>query len=242
MLGSPAYARGPMRALIVDDHPLFREGLKTLLAGLCPELEAHEAASVSEALDMAQAVQISGTAEFDLILLDLGLPDCAGLQALEQVKPAFESAAVVVISTDEDPQLIRDALNLGAAGYVPKTTGFEVTKHALQLVLAHGTYLPPGAIRAWAGMPGSPARNDDGGDGRGARDVAASLSDKQWDVLRALMQGKPNKVIARDLGLAEGTVKAHLWAVYQLLGVNTRTQAVYRAHELGLLERARHAA
>jgi DNA-binding NarL/FixJ family response regulator len=202
-----------MRVLIVDDHPLFREGLKGLLIGLNPTVDVQQAASVNEAQMLAEQT-------FDLVLMDLQMPGIFGMEALSRIKAMFDESAVVVVSGDESPSTIQSAIQHGAAGYVPKSTDPSVTIHALQLIMAQGTYLPPEALHALpvSTTPAWPQK----------------LSPRQVAVLRCLLQGKPNKVIARDIGIAEGTVKAHLWAVYQLLGVNNRAQAMYRAHELNL--------
>jgi DNA-binding NarL/FixJ family response regulator len=210
-----------MRVLIVDDHPLYREGLKALLMGLEPELVAVGVGSVSEAVESA-----AREPAFDLVLLDMNLPRVGGLEALRQIKAAFEGAVVVVVSGDEDPALVMQTIDAGAAGYIPKSTDSALTIQALRVVLAHGVYLPAGILAAGAGPLGS----------RAPGPVAIpELSPKQRSVLDRLLQGKSNKVIARELDIAEGTVKAHLWAVYQLLGVSSRTQAMCRMHELGLL-------
>ncbi len=214
-----------MHILIVDDHPLFREGMKILLSSLDPAVQMSEASTV------AQAIARAATESPDLVLLDMNLPGVSRLDALRQVKPAYASAAVVVVSGDEDPMFIRACIDAGAAGYIPKTTDATLTIQALRLVLAHGIYLPrsalagPGATRpagkaaAWHDRP--------------------ELSERQMAVLERMLQGKPNKIIARDLNIAVGTVKAHLWAVYQALGVTSRSQAMYRVHELGLFDGGR---
>jgi len=211
-----------MRVLLVDDHPLFREGLKGLLLGLDPAVLVEQAGSV------AQAEALQGQT-FDLVLMDLQMPGTQGMETLTRIKALFEASAVVVVSGDESPTTIQRAIQHGAAGYVPKTTDPSVTIQALRLVLAQGTYLPPEALRqpgqALESAPAAPNT---------APNWPQELSPRQLAVLRCLLQGKPNKVIAREIGIAEGTVKAHLWAVYQLLGVNNRAQAMYRAHELQL--------
>lgn len=161
---------------------------------------------------------------FDLVLMDLQMPGTFGMEAVSRIKAIFEESAVIVVSGDESASSIRFAIQHGAAGYIPKSTDPSVTIHALELVMAQGTYLPPEALNPM------PAQADIDGD----PDWPRNLSPRQLAVLRCLLKGKPNKVIAREIGIAEGTVKAHLWAVYQLLGVNNRAQAMYRAHELKL--------
>jgi DNA-binding NarL/FixJ family response regulator len=211
-----------MHILIVDDHPLFREGLKTLLAALEPGVRVSDAGSVAE------AVALRGDDAPDLVLLDMNLPGTSRLDALRQVKAAHEGAAVVVVSGDENPLLIRSAVDAGAAGYIPKSTDASLTIQALRLVLANGIYLPRAALTA-TGAGGAPSQPP-GATG------SPEFSDRQLAVLKCLLQGKANKVIARELGIAEGTVKAHLWAIYQALGVNSRAQAMYRVHELHLFD------
>ena len=214
-----------MRVLIVDDHPLYRAGVRALLSGLDPDLTAADVSNVSEALGLADT-----DPSFDLVLLDMNLPGANRLQALEQIKARFESAAVVVVSGDEDPSLILATIDAGAAGFIPKSTDPAITMQALRLVLAHGTYLPVHALRH---------ATESGSNASGSGLAMPDLSERQRAVLLRLLHGKANKVIARELGIAEGTVKAHLWSVYQLLGVTSRAQAMCRVHELGLLDRLR---
>ncbi|MES3013401.1 MAG: response regulator transcription factor [Pseudomonadota bacterium] len=205
-----------MRVLIIDDHPLYREGLKALLFGLQPDIETVDVASVAAALMLVNTV-----APPDLVLLDMGMPGTSHLDALRQVRAAFDGASIVVISGEEDADFILETIDAGAAGYIPKSTDPAVTIQALRLVLAHGVYLPAAALRH---LPGA----------RAAPSPRPELSERQWAVLQRLLQGKANKIIARELEIAEGTVKAHLWAIYQALGVASRTQAMFRAHELHL--------
>jgi DNA-binding NarL/FixJ family response regulator len=209
-----------MHILIVDDHPLFCQGMKSLLAELEP------GARVSAAGTVAQAIALAAEDAPDLILLDMNLPGTSRLEALRQIKAAHEAASVVVVSAEQDPLLIRSAVDEGAAGYIPKTTDILLTTQALRLVLANGIYLPRAALT--------------GSDARSAESSKAGaepeFSGRQLAVLKCLLQGKANKVIARELDIAEGTVKAHLWAIYQALGVNSRAQAMYRVHELHMFD------
>lgn len=211
-----------MRVLIIDDHPLFREGLQSLLLSLDAHNHVVQSARVADACKHP-------TDGFDLILLDLNLPGQSRLDALREVRQWFESASVVIISADDELDTIHACIQAGASGFIPKDTDSDVTIEALRIVLAQGIYLPPKAVAA------PPVHQDASSDVGGATPPPVTFSDRQLAVLRSLLQGKSNKVIARDIGIAEGTVKAHLWAVYQTLGVSSRAQAMYKAHELGLL-------
>jgi DNA-binding NarL/FixJ family response regulator len=204
-----------MRVLVVDDHPLYRQGVKALLMQLDPEVEVLEAGTV------AQCLAMSGDEPGpQLVLLDMYLPDCDPGEVVRRVKVGFDGVPVVVVSGDEDPQLVRSAIDAGASGYVPKSTDPSLTVSALRLVLAHGVYLPIGVMER---------------ESSGQSSTRPRFSDRQREVLDGLLHGKSNKLIARELGIAEGTVKAHLWAIFQVLGVATRTAAMARAVELDLL-------
>jgi DNA-binding NarL/FixJ family response regulator len=209
-----------VRILIVDDHELFRKGLRHLLDRFDAELE------ILEAADCDQAITLAGE-PFDLVLLDLHMPGMTGLEALQRMRPAFESSPIVVLSGEDDPRQVRRAIDAGAAGFIPKSSTPDVLRSALRLVLADEVYLPAVALKGIA---------EDGGDtapmtpGR----IGEALSGRQVDVLRKAVQGKANKVIARELGISEGTVKAHLSAAFRALGVHNRTEAVYAAARCGL--------
>lgn len=209
-----------MRILIVDDHELFRKGLRHLLDRFDAELEIVEAADCDQAIARASE-------PFDLVLLDLHMPGMTGLEALHRMRPAFESSPIVVLSGEDDPRQVRRAIDAGAAGFIPKSSTPDVMRSALRLVLADEVYLPAVALKGIT---------EDGGEagtmtpGR----IGDALSDRQVDVLRKAVQGKANKVIARELGISEGTVKAHLSAAFRALGVHNRTEAVYAAARCGL--------
>jgi len=202
------FDRVTMRVLLVDDHALFRRGLRLMLQDLMPS------ADVSEADSCAAAVALSGT-PFDLVMLDLNMPGVSGIHALESLKATFAESIVVVVSGEEDPALIRTVIARGAAGFIPKTAAPEVMQSALQLVLARGIYLPEQVMNA------APASLE-------------GLTRRQLDVLRSALKGMPNKVIGRELGISEGTVKSHLSAAFQVLSVRNRTEALYRAAKIGL--------
>lgn len=210
-----------MRILIVDDHALFRQGLKFLLRDLDADLEIAEAAGCEQAMQLAAQ-------PFSIVLLDLHMPGIAGLEALDAIRHAFESSRIVVLSGEEDPRQVRRAIDAGAAGFIPKSSSPEVLLGALRLVLAGGVYLPAVALKG-VGEPELAAAGPMTTDR-----LNEALSERQMEVLRQAVQGKANKVIARELKISEGTVKAHLSAAFRALGVHNRTEAVYAAAQSGL--------
>jgi DNA-binding NarL/FixJ family response regulator len=221
-----------MHVLIIDDHPLYRDGLAAVLSGLQPDIEVTGVSHLAAAAAWRASPRGAGRA-VDLVLLDMALPGVSRLDALQQVQMLFEDSSVVVVSGEDDAQFVMRAIDAGAAGYILKSTDGDAVVQALRTVLAQGVYLPPTALLRPPGaapVAGAASTSDVGV-------YVPTLSDKQRAVLQGLLQGKSNKVIARDLGMAEGTVKAHLWAVYQTLGVNSRSQAMCKAYELGLLGR-----
>jgi DNA-binding NarL/FixJ family response regulator len=205
-----------MDVLVVDDHALFREGLKFLLRELDGSL------GIDEAPDCAAALARVAARRYDLVLLDLNLPGLRGMDALAALLGAVPGTPTVVLSGEDDPQLVRSAIKAGAMGFIPKSSTHEVLIQALRLVFAGGVYLPPAALDTHtAAAPAAGA-------------ATLGLTPRQMDVLRCVIQGKPNKSIARDLDISEGTVKAHLSAVMQALNARNRTEAVYAAAKLGL--------
>jgi DNA-binding NarL/FixJ family response regulator len=215
-----------LRTLLIDDHVLFRHGLKFLLSDLDKSIEFVEAGSCEMALELPNKDAI------DLVLLDLYMPGVNGLNALGAIKQAFESCAVVVLSSEDDPQVIRQAIEDGASGFVPKSSTPEVLIAALRLILAGGVYLPPHTLRDIS----SPAHGGFEFPKDKAKRPLENLSDRQLEVLLKAVQGKANKVIAREMKLSEGTVKAHLSASFRALGVQNRTEAVFVAAKLGLAQ------
>lgn len=212
-----------MDVLVVDDHTLFREGLKFLLRELDASL------GIDEAGDCAAALERVAARRHDLVLLDLNLPGLRGMDALAALRAAVPEVPTVVLSGEDDPQLVRSAIKAGAMGFIPKSSTREVLIQALRLVFAGGVYLPPAALDTHTAALPAPAH---------ALDVAdpapLGLTPRQMEVLRCVIQGKPNKSIARELDISEGTVKAHLSAVMQSLGARNRTEAVYAAAKMGL--------
>jgi DNA-binding NarL/FixJ family response regulator len=221
-----------MKVLIADDHPLVRDALARTVQRVCAPGVILMAGNHAEALALVQA---HGPA---LALVDLHMPlhaplDAAsagaaqkhggGMVELKRLRQVAPGTRLVVISGDDDPLVMRTALAAGAAAYVPKSEPPERLEHALALVLAGGSWLPPQAL----------ADLDKSGSAAPRADVEA-LTPRQTDVLRCLMRGLPNKLIARELGLTEGTVKIHIAAILRCLQVKNRTEAVVVARDLRL--------
>ncbi|MCF8478813.1 MAG: response regulator transcription factor [Rhodospirillum sp.] len=232
-----------MRILIADDHELFRDGLRMVLSDLSTDLDITEAATYDDALGLVGQVDDGETVPFDLILVDLvmpGLPWTEGLAALRATAPR---TPVVVLSANEDRRLVLEAVRLGAAGFIPKTSSSKVMIRALDLVLSGGVYLPTTLLEdaptpAAAAMalalaePSPTASFSSAADGEAA--AVSPLTPRQREVLALLGLGKSNKEIARHLVLSEGTVKLHVTAILKALNVSNRTGAVVAAQRLGL--------
>jgi DNA-binding NarL/FixJ family response regulator len=212
-----------VKILVVDDHPLVREGLRHVLIQLCEPLAFLEAANAREAL-----IAASEHSDIDLALLDLNLPDMDGFRALAALREGFPAVPVVVLSAYNDRETVLKAIDAGAMGFIGKSSGSQVMVNALRLVLSGGVYLPPEALT----HPEAQVTPWDGKTGVSAADLG--LTDRQREVLALLVHGKANKLICRELGLAEGTVKIHVSAILRALNVTNRTQAVLAVARLGL--------
>lgn len=253
-------------ALIIDDHPLIRDAVRMTLASLGPGGRIDMADSFASARRLLE----SG-AEWDFALLDLSLPDCEGFEGLAAFRELRPTLPTIVLSGRTDRETILRCLDLGAAGYIPKTSQSDVISDALHLVASGHVYLPrealgrdflrdaplrPAAAAGIGGATGVGPAAPAAGEPPFASGFAPSrppaqplvgasagatldprklgLTDRQCDVLRLILRGLPNKLICRQLDLAEGTVKVHVSAVLRALGVRNRTQAVIAASRMGL--------
>ncbi len=199
--------------LVVDDHPLFRDALRQALG---PRLDA----VIIEAEDIAPAHAALDGGEIDLVLLDLNLPGVQGLSGLAALRARYADVPIVIVSASEEPGLVRRCLKLGASGYIPKSLAAADIAGAIETVLDGDVWTPPGV----------PLDVDDGTDEIVAR--LATLTPQQVRVLVMLGEGLLNKQIAFRLGVSEATVKAHVSAILQKLGVDSRTQAVITASKV----------
>lgn len=209
-----------MKFLVVDDHALTREGVRLALGALGDGITVLDAASVDAAL-----AAINRNPDIDLVLLDLGLPGAGGLSLLDDLRHDQNTVPVVVISGADDRNNVLKALDLGALGFIPKSSSTEVMLQAVRLVLAGGTYIPQQALVAPRGVQQGAA-----GDRQGIQD----LTDRQRQILALMAQGKPNKLIGVELNISEATVKSHVTEILRALRVTNRTQAVIVAGDLGI--------
>ena len=200
-----------MKILIVEDHSVYRDGMRQLLRDLGGEVEVLEARTGGEA-----QTAIVHNPDLELVLLDLTLPDIDGFAAMERFRAAQPTLPVVVLSASDNHEDMTMALDRGALGYVPKSTPSAVMLSAIRLVLSGGVYIP-------SEMLGHRALNQANG---------LALTNRQREVLELILKGQSNKEIARELGLSLPTVKAHVSAIFKALHVKNRTQVVVAAKRL----------
>jgi DNA-binding NarL/FixJ family response regulator len=209
-----------MKILVVDDHALIRDALRTVVAELVDGAVPLEAADSQEAMHL-----LAQHPDIGLVLLDLNLPYRDGYSVLMELRERHPEIAVVILSGQQDRDSVMKCLDLGAVGFIPKTGHRRVIVTALQLVLAGGIYIPPEVL---AQQPAAPSWQRPR---VGPADLG--LTGRQWEVLALIMQGKSNKLICRALNLAEPTVKNHVTAILRALKVTNRTEAAISAREFG---------
>jgi DNA-binding NarL/FixJ family response regulator len=212
--------------LVIDDHPLVQRAIGETLHELEPDSAIHYVGKLADARRHLR----ENPGSVDLVLLDLQLPDSAGVESLTTLREHHPDSPVVVLSADADAPMIMRCLDLGAVGYIPKSMSNDAIRSALRLVASGVPYVPSQIL---SNEPGLRMRPEPAGT-RSSDPRQLGLTDRQIDVLKLIMRGLPNKLICRQLGLAEGTVKVHVSAVLRALGARNRTQAVIAASRIGL--------
>jgi len=206
-----------MKILIVDDHALFREGLCHVLNVLDEQVTILQAGNYDSAMQ-----QVSEHTDLDMVLLDLCIPGKDGFITLTTFVEKYPALPVVILSGSNQRKDIQRSLDSGAVGYIPKDTTSIVMLNALRLILSGGTYVPQ--LLAQKNKMNSPPTEAD----------SLDLTPRQLQVLSLLIKGDSNKVIARKMELAEGTIKMHVTSILKCLDVSNRTQAVVAAQAFGL--------
>ena len=221
-----------MKVLLIDDHPLILSALQTVIEGLGDDVQVVGADSAA-----AARLTLKQQDDFDLVLLDLQLGDASGFDLLEEFRAAYPALPVVVISASDRASDVIRSIDQGAMGFVPKRSSTEMLSQALRLVMSGGIYVPPMSLgnEVSSAPEPAPAQQRMQQIQQAASESAyqttgglegLSLTPRQTDVLALLLQGKPNKIIARELGVSVETIKDHVAAVLKALGVSSRTQAV----------------
>jgi DNA-binding NarL/FixJ family response regulator len=219
-----------MKVLLIDDHPLILSALQNIIQGLSDNVSVVAAGSARMARET-----LAQDSAFDLVLLDLRLGDADGFDVLTEFRAAYPALPVVVVSASDRTSDVIRAIDLGAMGFVPKRASNDTLFEALSMVMSGGIYVPP--MSMGDEMPESDLYRDtapgsvrqratDEGFQTHAPLESLGLTPRQTEVLGLLLQGKPNKLIARDLNLSVETVKDHVAAVLRTLNVSSRTQAV----------------
>jgi DNA-binding NarL/FixJ family response regulator len=226
-----------MKVLLIDDHPLILSALKSVILGLGDHVTVTGVSNANAARETLKA-----SPGFDLVLLDLHLGDTNGFDLLAEMRTAYPALPVVVISASDRTSDVIRSIDMGAMGFVPKRSSNEVLFEALQQVMSGGVYVPPMSMGSDiaaqpAPEPAPPLRTvgtqaHQGGFQTTPHLASLGLTPRQTDVLALLLQGQPNKLIARELGLSVETVKDHVAAVLRALGVNSRTQAVLAVSQM----------
>lgn len=204
-----------MKVLIVDDHSLVRDALKLILGSLEKNIRISECGTFAEALEF-----MANSDDVDLVILDLRLPDLADLSGIEILAEKYPETPVAIFSGYYSRQDVGRAFHHGAAGFVPKSLSTDNLANAFRIILSGEKYIPPDILADPDHGYGSAGRAG------GEMGFPGNLTHRQRDVLKQLMEGFPNKVIARELGIQEVTVKMHLKNIYKILDVKNRTQAV----------------
>jgi DNA-binding NarL/FixJ family response regulator len=222
-----------MRILIADDHRLIVEGVKLKLAELGPDTEFVEAMDANE---LSHVIHSDRGESFDLALIDLAMPGANEAEHVVDVIETLPHLRVIVLSGSEDPALMKELLGVGVHGFIPKAYSPEVMLSAVRLVLSGGNYVPPMMLQENHTSPPAPSSAKSASLAETSRTLEERLrkllTERQIDVLRLLSQGKPNKLIARDLGISEGTVKIHLAAIFRALNVRNRVEAVVASRRI----------
>jgi DNA-binding NarL/FixJ family response regulator len=206
-----------MDVLLVDDHPILHETMRAVVSSIAPQARFHSETDLGGGVSKARQLK-----DLKLVLLDLMLPGCTGIESLVHFLKVFPRARVVVMSATEDSASVRAALDAGAVGYLPKTSPPKTIAEALRTVLEGGTYVPPQAMGAVPQVKTPRSLADLG------------ITERQADVLRLVCKGRSNLEIARELSIAENTVKQHAHAAYRALGVSSRTEAMVALAKMGI--------
>jgi len=213
------------RAIIVDDHPIVRNALVTSLLTL----------NVFEEVETANCFQelnekLARNSDFQLLILDLSLSDSSGSGGIALIRERYPNIPILVFSASDDVDTIILCFEHGVHGFVSKNSPMQIFVNAIRVVLEGGIYIPPSAAQRLEFGLSEPTDSESHPENQ-----RPQFTPKQQEVFEQLLQGVPNRIIAKRLGMAEGTVKTHLHKIYQLLHVNSRAKAILKSQQLQLM-------
>jgi DNA-binding NarL/FixJ family response regulator len=213
-----------MKILVVDDHSLITDALSVLFLDLDPAAEVLTTRTAEGGMELLEK-----NPDLDLVVLDLGMPGVSGTSLLESMVAHSPEMKILVLSGQQDPRNVMRVLQLGAAGFVPKSMASDTLLSAVKFVLSGGVYIPADLLEEVnrVAMIGTPERPREAGTTR------VELTERQEQVLQLLARGAPIKIICRELGLSEGTVKTHVTAIYRAFNASNRTEALLAARRHG---------
>ncbi len=220
-----------MKILVADDHELFLKGLELILSDL-GDVELDFAHSYTDIFNLIEKED-----NYNLILTDLAMPGANWLEAIQKIHDKLPETPIIILSAVFDKEIVQKTIEIGAAGYIPKTSSNAVIISAVKLVLSGGAYIPPELLNnslknefdVLKQVEQIPENKD-------VRENVKILTPRQIEVINLIAKGCSNKIIAHELGLTEGTVKLHVTAILKILNVYNRTGAVMEATRLGLIK------
>lgn len=220
-----------MKILIADDHELFLKGLELILSDLDNSIELRIANNYGDIFNLIEAEQ-----DFNLVLTDLAMPGANWLEAIKKIHTKLPETPIIILSAVFDREIVKKTIEIGAAGYITKTSSNAVIINAVKLVLSGGVYIPAELLNNTLNNEFDILKKVENiSDNTDASENAKVLTPRQIDVISLIAKGQSNKQIAYELSLTEGTVKLHVTAILKILKVYNRTGAVREATHLGLI-------
>lgn len=222
-----------MKILVADDHELFLKGLELILSDLGDNVELTFAHNYTDIFRLIEQTQ-----DYNLVLTDLAMPGANWLEAIKKIHEKLPETPIIILSAVFDKEIVQKTIEIGAAGYIPKTSSNAVIISAVKLVLSGGAYIPPELLNNSLKNEFDILKQVE--DIEESKDIAENvkiLTPRQIEVIRLIAKGISNKQIAYDLGLTEGTVKLHVTAILKVFKVYNRTGAVMEATRLGLIKK-----
>lgn len=223
-----------MKILLADDHELFLKGLDFIIRDMYPDVELLFAKDYTDEFKLIEEHQ-----DLSLILTDLAMPGSKWLDAIQRIHETLPEVPIIILSAVFEREIVQKTIEIGAAGYIPKTSSNAVIMSAVNLVLSGGVYIPAELLHNTDKDEFDLLKQVENIETeKDIQEKVKILSPRQIDVINLISEGKSNKQIAYDLGLTEGTIKLYVTAILKILNVYNRTGAVVEAAKLGLIKKS----